>query len=48
MRGGIPGVEEESYFISYLDSPKQGDMGTQCIMVPRGPDWDVICCSPGG
>ena len=24
MRGGIPGVEEEAYFCSYLDSPGQG------------------------
>ena len=24
MRGGIPGVEEEAYFSSYLDSPAQG------------------------
>ena len=23
MRGGIPGVEEEAYFSSYLDSPGQ-------------------------
>ena len=24
MRGGIPGVEEETYFSSHLDSPEQG------------------------
>ena len=24
MRGGIPGIEEEAYFSSYLDSPEQG------------------------
>ena len=24
MRGGIPGVKEEAYFIFYLDSPGQG------------------------
>ena len=24
MKGGIPGVEEETYFSSYLDSPGQG------------------------
>ena len=24
MRGGIPGVEEETYFNSHLDSPGQG------------------------
>ena len=24
MRGGIPGVEEEAYFSSYLESPGQG------------------------
>ena len=24
MRGGIPGVENEAYFSSYLDSPRQG------------------------
>ena len=24
MRGGIPEVEEEDYFSSYLDSPEQG------------------------
>ena len=24
MRGGIPGVEEEAYFSSYLDSHGQG------------------------
>ena len=24
MREGIPGVEEEAYFSSYLDSPGQG------------------------
>ena len=24
MRGGIPGVEEETYFNFYLDSPGQG------------------------
>ena len=24
MRGGIPGVKEEAYFSSYLDSPGQG------------------------
>ena len=24
MRGGIPGVEKEAYFSSYLDSPEQG------------------------
>ena len=24
MRGGIPGVEEEAYFSSFLDSPGQG------------------------
>ena len=24
MRGGIPRVEEEAYFSSYLDSPGQG------------------------
>ena len=23
MRGGIPGVEEEAYYCSYLDSPGQ-------------------------
>ena len=34
MRGGIPGVEEETYFSSYLDSPRTGDRGTQCIVMP--------------
>ena len=24
MRGGIPGVEEEAYYCSYLDSLRQG------------------------
>ena len=24
MRGGIPEVEEEAYYSSYLDSPEQG------------------------
>ena len=24
MRGGIPGVEEEAYYSSYLDRPGQG------------------------
>ena len=24
MRGDIPGVEEEAYYYSYLDSPEQG------------------------
>ena len=24
MRGDIPGVEEEAYFSSYIDSPRQG------------------------
>ena len=24
MRGGIPGVEEEAYYSSYLDSSRQG------------------------
>ena len=24
MRGGIPGIEEEAYYISYLDNPEQG------------------------
>ena len=24
MRGGIPGIEEETYFSSYLDSSGQG------------------------
>ena len=24
MQGGIPGVEEETYYSSYLDSPGQG------------------------
>ena len=24
MPGGIPGVEEEVYYCSYLDSPRQG------------------------
>ena len=24
MQEGIPGVEEETYYISYLDSPGQG------------------------
>ena len=44
MRGGIPGVEEEAYYSSYLDSPGQGigDRGTQCIVMPRGPDWDAF------
>ena len=23
MRGGIPGVEDEAYFNSYLDSPRE-------------------------
>ena len=39
MQGGIPGVEEETYFISHLDSSGQG---TGCIVMPRGPDWDVF------
>ena len=26
MRGGIPGVEEEAHFSSYLDSPGQGTL----------------------
>ena len=44
MRGGIPGVEEETYFSFHLDSPGQGtgDRGTRCIVMPRGPDWDVF------
>ena len=42
MRGGIPGVEEETYFSSLLDSSGQGTRGTQCIVMPRGPDWDVF------
>ena len=42
MRGGIPGVEEETYFSSYLDSPGQGTRGAQCIVMPRGSDWDVF------
>ena len=44
MRGGIPKVEEETYFSSHLDSPGQGtgDRGTQCIVMPRGLDWDVF------
>ena len=42
MRGGITGVEEEVYFYSYLDSPRQGAGGTQCIVMPRGSDWDVF------
>ena len=43
MREGIPGVEEETYFSSYLDSPGQGTgRGTQCIVMPRGPDWDMF------
>ena len=24
MRGGIPGIEEEAHYYSYLDSPGQG------------------------
>ena len=44
MRGGITVVEEEAYYCSYLDSPGQGagDRGTQCIVMPRGLDWDVF------
>ena len=42
MRGGILGVEKEAYFSSYLDSPGQGIRGTQCIVMPQGPDWDVF------
>ena len=44
MRGGIPGVEEEACYCSYLDSPGQGtgDWGTQCIVMRRGSDWDVF------
>ena len=42
MRGGILGVEEETYFSSHLDSFGQGTGGTQCIVIPRGPNWDVF------
>ena len=41
MRGGIPGVEEETYFSSHLDSLGQGT-GVHCIVMPREPDWDVF------
>ena len=33
MRGGIPGVEEETYYCSYLDSPGQGY--TVCYVASR-------------
>ena len=36
MQGGIPGVEEETYFSSYFDSPGQG------TGVHR-----VLCCLKG-
>ena len=36
MCGGIPGVEEETYFSSYLDSPGQGT-GVH----------NVLCCLEG-
>ena len=42
MRGDILGVEEEAHYCSYLDSPRTGDRGTQCIVMPRGPNWDVF------
>ena len=45
MRGGIPGVKEVmTYYCFYLDSPGQGtrDRGTQCIVIPRGPNWYVF------
>ena len=44
MRGGITGVEDDAYFSSNLDSPRQGtgNRGTQYIVMPRGPDWDVF------
>ena len=35
MRGGIPGVEEETYFSSYLDSPGQGT-GVHSVFVKPG------------
>ena len=41
MQGGILGVKEETYFSSHLDSSGQG-IGVQCIVMPRGPDWDVF------
>ena len=46
MRGGIPGVEEETYFSSYLDSPGQGQgytvycdalsAGLGCVLMQSG------------
>ena len=44
MREGLWSRTDEAYYRSYLDSPGQGtgDRGTQCIVMPRGPDWDVF------
>ena len=44
MRGVIPGVEEEAYFSSYLDSPEQGytiycdasRAGLGCVLMRSG------------
>ena len=41
MQEGILGVEKEAYFNSYSDSLREG-AGTQCIMMPRRPDWDAF------
>ena len=41
MREGIPGVEEKAYFNPYSDIPEK-DRGTQCIMMPQRPDYDVF------
>ena len=37
MRGSVLGVEKETYFNSYLDSPRQGTG-----VMPRVSDWDVF------
>ena len=44
MRGGIPGVEEEAHYCSYLDSPGQGytvycdalRAGLGCVLMQSG------------